>query len=242
MSAFQKLSALKDQMMKPIYEKRRHLGCDICGTTFYGYYQKTGIYAVPNGKEKPHPTKSGWTILETYDDVFYPECPSCLIHSCVTDAKEAKRIYLKRQEEQRKKAERRAAKQEKRNATPVNCGRRLFFERRDTFEKRLKEVWESPEKIKPVELLSTDFLDELFITQSGLGKRSKMFAHYKVKKLFIDDTYMSNSGKTRMGWFTPYFVVENTKTGKVRKHGTEYRVKPHKNRRNDPDRNWGLPE
>lgn len=242
MSAFAKLSALKEKMMKPIYDKRRHLGCEICGTTFYGYYQRKGISAVPNGKEKPHPTKKGWIQIETYDDVFYPDCPSCCLSLCVTDAKTAKRVYLKNQEEQKKRAERKAAKQEKRNATPVNCGRRLFFERRDIFEKRLKEVWEKPQKIKPIELLSSSFLDELFITQSGLGVRSKMFAHYKVKKLFIDGTYMSNSGKTRMGWFTPYFVIENTKTGKVRKHGMENHVEPRKNRRNDPARNWGLPE
>lgn len=242
MSAFEKLSALKDKMMKPIYDKRRHLGCEMCGTTFYGHYQKDGYDAVPNGKETPHPTRKGSVILETYTDVFYPVCPSCCLSMGVTDAKQAKEVYLKRQEKQKKREERRAAKEEKRNATPVNCGKRLFFERRDLFYKRLKQVWENPEHIKPVELLSTSFLDELFITHSGLGRRSKMFAHYKVKKLFIDGTYMSNSGKSRMGWFTPYFVIENTKTGKVREHGAEHHVEPRKNRRNDPDRNWGLPE
>ena len=42
MRGLNKLQQLKDSMMKPIYEKRRHLGCEFCGTTFYGYYTKDG--------------------------------------------------------------------------------------------------------------------------------------------------------------------------------------------------------
>ena len=34
MSGFEALQQVKDDMMRPIYEKRRHLGCEFCGTTF----------------------------------------------------------------------------------------------------------------------------------------------------------------------------------------------------------------
>ena len=70
MRGFEKLQELKDNMMKPIYEKRRHLGCELCGTTFYGYYKNTGTNAVPNGEESPHPKREGWIRVHTYDDVF----------------------------------------------------------------------------------------------------------------------------------------------------------------------------
>ena len=70
MSGFEALQKVKDDMMRPIYEKRRHLGCELCGNTFHGHYQKTGYQSdkVPNGKKSPHPTKQGYSIIHTYDD------------------------------------------------------------------------------------------------------------------------------------------------------------------------------
>jgi hypothetical protein len=51
-----------------------------------------------------------------------------------------------------------------------------------------------------------------------------------------------------MGYFTPHFIITNTVTGKVREIGLDA-VRQHieldrtygKNRRNDPKRNFGLP-
>ena len=70
----------------------------------------------------------------------------------------------------------------------------------------------------------------------------------KVTRNYQDQGAMAfNSGKTRMGRFTPYFEITNNQTGKVREVGTESvkraierETRFGKNRRNDPERNWGL--
>ena len=89
--------------MKTIYETRRHLGCELCGGTFYGYYQKTGIAEVPNGNESPHPTKKGWFIVHTHDDVFYPDCQECGCSLTVSDAESAVAIYNQQMDKWKRK-------------------------------------------------------------------------------------------------------------------------------------------
>lgn len=241
------LQKIKDEMLRPEYEKRRHLGCSICGHTFYGRYQKKGLRAVPNGITTPS-RREGWTTVHTHSDIFYPDCPKCFDDLFVCEAKKAIASYNHQKEKSLKKQEAARKRQEKRDSKPRNCGNGLFFETTTLFKQRLSEVASNPDLIKPIELLNSYFLDELFIKKFGLGRFSMMCGHYKVTKRLYDGTYKSNSGKTRMGYFTPYFDVVNTNTGKEREIGTED-VREHinlerkygTNRRNDPDRNFGLP-
>jgi len=233
------LQKIKDDMLRPEYEKRRHLGCSICGHTFYGRYQKKGWTAVP--------TLSVNYVLD-HSNFFYPDCPKCGLDYFVCGAKEAIEVYNRDKEKSRKKQEAARKRQEKRDSRPRNCGNGLFFETTILFKQRLAEVASNPDLIKPIELLNSDFLDELFIKKFGLGRFSMMCGHYKVTKRLYDGTYKSNSGKTRMGHFTPYFDVVNTKTGKEREIGMDdvrehisFKRKYGTNRRNDPDRNFGLP-
>ena len=244
MRGLEKLKRLKSDMMRPIYEKRRHLGCEICGTTFYGHYQKTGSNAVPNGEESPHPTKKGWVICHTYDDVFYPICPSCFMDFFVRDAKTALAIYEKQKEKDRKKAERKA----KKDAQPVNVDYKLRFENKQAYNQRIVHLAQNPDDLTKYEIMSSYFLDKVFWQKFGKGCHTLESRYFTIKKHLWNGTYMSNSGKTRMGSFTPYFEVTNNQTGKTREVGTQSVLHDIKlrqqfgtNRRNDPDRNWGLP-
>jgi hypothetical protein len=99
------------------------------------------------------------------------------------------------------------------------------------------------------EIMSSYFMDKVFWKRFGAGCYELQSRHFTIKKHLWDGTYMSNSGKTRMGRFTPYFEVTNNQTGKVREIGTdsvkraiEREKQFGKNRRNDPKRNWGLPD
>jgi len=249
MQGFEKLQVLKDKMLAPLFEKRRHLGCSMCGTTFYGYYQKQGYGPkVPNGKTRPHPTKAGWRIVETYDDVYYPNCPDCLTPMFIDDAKSAKASYDSMMEDFRKRDERAAARKAKRDAQPVICSRRLRFDNWASFQERLTHLSDNPDDITPNEMLCSYFLDKLFWKRFGKGCHTIECRHWIIRKQLHDETYMSNSGKTRMGEFIPFFDVTNTITGKQRKVGHDHVVsyikmkeKFRPNRRNDPKRNFGLP-
>ena len=151
MNGFEALQQVKDNMLKPIYEKRRHLGCEWCGNTFYGYYQKTGYQSdkVPNGKKSPHPTKDKLIIVHTYDDVFYPDCPTCGVAMTVRPADEAVAIYEHEQEKKRKNK----AAAEKRKAT---------IERKITeYWDRVRHVRANPHDATIEELHSFNFVQAL---------------------------------------------------------------------------------
>lgn len=245
MRGFEKLQELKDNMMKPIYEKRRHLGCELCGHTFYDYYKKTGFYGVPNGEKSPHPTLKGKTLVHTYDDVFYPPCSKCWCDGTVRDAKTALAIYEKQAEKDRKKAERKA----KKDAEPVKISEKLTYPNKQAYYDRIDYLAANPDEMTKYEIMSSYFMDKVFWKKFGAGCYELQSRHFTIKKHLWDGTYMSNSGKTRMGRFTPYFEVTNNQTGKVREIGTdsvkraiERETRFGKNRRNDPERNWGLPK
>lgn len=240
----EQLQKIKDAMMKPIYEKRRHLGCEHCGTTFYGYYQKTGLDKVPNGEKSPHPTKKGWIICHTYDDVFYPGCPKCGDLYSARDAVTATEIYKHQQEKRRKAAERKARK----DAQPVKVSARLTYPNKQAYEDRLNLLAENPDQMTKHEMMCDYFLDKVFWKKFGSGRHTMTVRCFEIKKRLFNGTYKSNSGKSVMGYFTPYFIITNIITGKVREIGRDA-VRHHielnrtygKNRRNDPKRNFGLP-
>ena len=125
----------------------------------------------------------------------------------------------------------------------VRCSRKLEFASWDEFRQRLKTIAQNPDLMTAHELRSSYFLDKLFWERFGKGCHTMKCRHWEVSKKLSDETYMSNSGKTRMGRFIPYFYVMNTVSGKLRKVGLEYTNQRTRrpNRRNDPDRNYGLP-
>lgn len=130
----------------------------------------------------------------------------------------------------------------------VRCSRKLQFASWDEFRKRLETVAQNPHLMTAHELNSTYFLDKLFWERFGKGCHTLKCRHWTVAKQLEDATYMSNSGKTKMGQFMPYFEVTNTISGKKREIGMEYVIRHWErqsnrrpNRRNDPDRNYGLP-
>lgn len=248
MNGFEKLKDLKDNMMRPVYEKRRHLGCEFCGTTFYGYYQKQGAHPVPNGETSPHSSKEGWLEVHTYEDVFFPDCPDCYHSLGICDAKTAKEIYVDRKERSRKAEERRKARQAKYDAEPVKINKKLTYANRQTYYDRIDYLADNPDDMNKYELMSSWLLDKVFWKKFGKGCHTMQSRHFTITKHLYDGTYMSNSGKTRRGSYTPYFEVTNNQTGKVREVGIErvrfkieLRRKYGTNRRNDPDRGYGLP-
>ena len=97
-------------------------------------------------------------------------------------------------------------------------------------------------------MMSDYFLDKVFWAKFGKGCHVMQVRNFTIEKQLHDGTYLSNSGKTRMGRFTPYFTITNKDTGKVREIGTDrvlHQIEMNKkygtNRRNDPDRGYGLP-
>jgi len=231
-------------IMKTIYETRRHLGCELCGGTFYGYYQTTGIHKVPNGKESPHPNKKGWFIVHTHDDVFYPDCQECGSSLTVSDAESAVAIYNQQMDKCKRKAERRA----KKDAQPVKVSARLTYPNKQAYEDRLSLLAQEPDQMTKYEMMCDYFLDKVFWKRFGSGCHTMTVRCFEIKKRLFNGTYKSNSGKSRMGYFTPHFIITNIVTGKVREIGLDA-VRQHiqldrtygKNRRNDPKRNFGLP-
>jgi len=201
------LQKIKDEMMRPIYEKRRHLGCEICENSFYGYYKPKSrhrFHAVPNGKTSPHPTKKGWLTVHTHDDVFYPECPDCGMDSFVNDYKQAK-INIEHEKEQKRKNK---AAAEKRKAT-IERKRKAYWD-------RVRHVRANPNDITMEELKSYNFIEALVgrwdfacpetcWDQNG-GKNGKyvvqFHSHHKGH---------SRSGKTH--YYNRWFDIEDTETG-----------------------------
>lgn len=231
--------------MKTIYETRRHLGCELCGGTFYGYYQKTGIAEVPNGNESPHPTKKGWFIVHTHDDVFYPDCQKCGSSLTVSDAKSAVAIYNQQMDKWKEKEDRKA----KKDAQPVKVSARLTYPNKKAYEDRLNLLAKEPDQMTKYEMMCDYFLDKVFWKKFKRGGRLMMqVRNFTIEKMLHDGRYKSNSGKSNMGYCTPFFIITNLTTGKVRRIGIDA-VRQHieldntygKNRRNDPKRNFGLP-
>jgi len=231
--------------MKTIYETRRHLGCELCGGTFYSYYQKTGIAKVPNGNESPHPTKKGWFIVHTHDDVFYPDCQECGSSLTVSDAESAVAIYNQQMDKWKRKEDRKA----KKDAQPVKVSARLIYQNKQAYEDRLSLLAKEPDQMTKYEMMCDYFLDKVFWQKFKKGGRLSMqVRNFTIEKRLRDGRYKSNSGKSTMGYCTPFFIITNIITGKVRRIGIDA-VRQHieldktygKNRRNDPKRNFGLP-
>lgn len=107
--------------------------------------------------------------------------------------------------------------------------------RTEELKKKL-DLIEHPEKIK-LEEFSYKLLNEVFINRFGLGERvlSMMIGGILVTKSVT--MFSSNSGKTRdsevtFSWIAPDGQRKELKKGSIFAN----------NRRNDSDRNWGLPE
>ena len=158
-----------------------------------------------------------------------------------------KRMALK---EKRSKAMKKAwvKRKEKEAAQPVLITKKLRFENKQAYEDRLMLLSKHPEKMTAYEMMSSYFLDRLFWKKFGSGCHVIKVRNFKIQKCLWDGTYMSNSGKTRMGGYTAYFEITNEVTGKEREIGTQSVLahinrqdKYGTNRRNDPDRNFGLP-
>jgi hypothetical protein len=158
-----------------------------------------------------------------------------------------KRMALK---EKRSKAMKKAwvKRKEKEAAQPVLITKKLRFENKQAYEDRLMLLSKHPEKMTAYEMMSSYFLDRLFWKKFGSGCHVIKVRNFKIQKCLWDGTYMSNSGKTRMGGYTAYFEITNEVTGKKREIGTQSVLahinrqdKYGTNRRNDPDRNFGLP-
>ncbi len=237
MKGFNKLHELKDNMLKPIYEKRRHLGCEWCGTTFYGYYTKQSQTL---HLDMPDVTEEGV-------EIFLPPCPDkdCGMGTMgIYSAKTALHHYNKHKEKERKKAERKA----KKDAEPVKVSKKLTYPNKKAYEDRIDYLAANPDEMTKYEIMSSYFMDKLFWKIFGKGCHVLEVRNFTVKKELYDGTYMSNSGKSRMGYFTPYFKIINNQNGKVRVIGTDS-VTRHiqrkemfgTNRRNDPERGYGLP-
>ena len=141
-----------------------------------------------------------------------------------------------------------AKRKEKEAAQPVLIAKKLQFENKQAYEDRLMLLSKHPEKMTAYEMMSSYFLDRLFWKIFGSGCHVLKVRNFKIEKCLWDGTYMSNSGKTRMGGYTAYFEITNEVTGKEREIGTQSVLAHIKrqdkygtNRRNDPDRNFGLP-
>ena len=193
MSGFEALQKVKDDMMRPMYEKRRHLGCELCGDTFYGHYQKTGYQS---------------DKVPTHDDVFYPDCPTCGIAFTVRSADDAVAIYKHEQEKKRKNkvaAEKRKATRERKIKEYWN---------------RVRHVRANPHDATTEELHSFNFVQALLCMPyySGYDKREKpcweqgLNGQYEVKFNYVDQG-TSRSGKTH--YTRQWFDITNTNTGEV---------------------------
>jgi len=122
--------------------------------------------------------------------------------------------------------------------------KRLYFSDWDDFNSRINHLSKNTNDISAAEMLSSYFLDKLFWKKFGKGCHTLRVRQYKIQKKLWDGTYKSNSGKSTMGSWVPYFEVTNIVTGKVREIGTDSvnaSLDRKTNRRNDPDRNFGLP-
>ncbi len=155
------------------------------------------------------------------------------------------KAYLKRSAAMKKSwAERKA----KKDAQPVKVSARLTYPNKQAYEDRLSLLATEPDQMTKYEMMCDYFLDKVFWKKFGSGCHTMTVRCFEIKKRLFDGTYKSNSGKSRMGYFTPHFIITNIITGKVREIGRDA-VRQHieldrtygKNRRNDPKRNFGLP-
>lgn len=110
-------------------------------------------------------------------------------------------------------------------------------------KERLELLCQNPDELTLEEMSDCNFLDQFFKKKFGKGSHAVQVRNFMIKKLLHDGTYKSNSGKTRMGRFTPYFEITNTFNGDVQRINydqvlLEIEAKPI-NRRNDPNQNWG---
>lgn len=131
---------------------------------------------------------------------------------------------------------------------PVLISKKLKYANKKAYQERLDYLVKNHDDITKYEMMSSYFLDKLFWKIFGKGCHTLEVRHFTIKKQLWNGTYMSNSGKTRMGHFTPYFEVTNNQAGKVREIGTQSVLNDIKrreqfgtNRRNDPERGYGLP-
>ena len=156
------------------------------------------------------------------------------------------KAYLKRSAAMKKSwAERKA----KKDAQPVKVSARLTYPNKQAYEDRLSLLAKEPDQMTKYEMMCDYFLDKVFWQKFRKGGRLSMqVRHFTIEKKLHDGRYKSNSGKSTMGYCTPFFVITNIITGKVRRIGIDA-VRQHieldntygKNRRNDPKRNFGLP-
>ena len=114
-------------------------------------------------------------------------------------------------------------------------------------ETRVQFVANNPDEMTKDEIMSSEFLDLVFWKKFGKGEHTLQSRHFTIVKYLYDAKWYSNSRKTRYGRYIPYFEVTNNKTGETVKLGKEvveikreFRRKHPPNRRNDPERNWGL--
>tara|TARA_E500000178_G_scaffold353972_1_gene421435 strand:- start:897 stop:1460 length:564 start_codon:yes stop_codon:yes gene_type:complete len=133
-------------------------------------------------------------------------------------------------------------------AKPVKVSAKLTYPNKKAYEDRIDFLAVNPDEMTKHEIMSSYFMDKVFWKIFGKGCHTLEVRNFTIKKRLWDGTYMSNSGKTRMGYFTPYFEVTNNQTGKVRELGTQSVLNDIKrrerfgtNRRNDPERGYGLP-
>lgn len=244
MVGFEALAILKERMVEPVFTKRRHFGCVFCGTTFYGKYSKepTTEYSISVG-----------LVDEGDVEVYFPPCPNKKCgdgQSCigVESAKVARHEFEKAEKKRKRAEERQRKKDEEYRTKPYKVTKRLTYPSKMHFDERVLELAESPEKMTKHEMMSDYFLDRVFWAKFGKGCHTMEVRNFTIRKKLYNGTYMSNSGKTRMGGFTPYFIITNKDTGKVREIGTdsvrfeiELKTKYGTNRRNDPERGYGLP-
>lgn len=243
---FEKLRQLKDKMEAHIFDKRRHLGCEFCGTTFYGYYTKE-----PINKRQYRAIITDKRCGEV--EVYIPPCPdfeNCgMEQSGIYDAKTALHHYNKVLEKDRKAEAKRLKKEEEYRTKPYKVSKRLTFSSRMAYDERLETLSSDPNQITKYEMMCDYFLDQVFWKKFGSGCHDMKVRNFSITKKLFNGTYKSNSGKSTMGHWTPYFIITNEDTGKVRSIGDDAVLahidslnKYGKNRRNDPKRNWGLPE
>lgn len=133
-------------------------------------------------------------------------------------------------------------------ARPVKVSKKLTYPNKQAYYDRIDYLAAKPDEMTKYEIMSSSLMDKVFWKIFGSGCHTLEVRNFTIKKHLWDGTYMSNSGKTRMGYFTPYFEVTNNQTGKVREIGTQSVLNDIKrreqfgtNRRNDPERGYGLP-
>ena len=141
---------------------------------------------------------------------------------------------------QRRKEERERRRQWECENVPENVAYKLTFPSKKALHERIGLAAKDPNSITKYEIMSSWFMDQLFWRIFGKGCHTLKVRDFSITKRLMNCTYLSNSGKTRLGQFVAYFEVINDRTGKKRMIVPKVHT-PRPNRRNDPKRNWGLP-